>query len=458
MPKLIRFCLVFFSAVALLGCSGEQAAKAPKQVDRAAMAAPDRHLLDQPDARMPHLDQVDFAVGRSFFRNPWVQAPASTDARDGLGPLFNAISCASCHIASARGAAPVHGKPLMNHVVRLSVPANEPNRQRFVPEPRYGDQFQNQGLPGVVPEGKAVMRFTEEVRTLKGGERVALRKPELAFMQLAYGRMHEDVRVSARMAPALTGLGLLQSVPAQQLMAWADPEDRDGDGISGRASSVWDQMLQRQVLGRFGWKAEQPTLKQQSAAAFHADMGISSSLFPGQNCMATQQDCLHMEDGGEPEISDKLLARVALYVGNLAVPEPRTDSTQNQAGRTLFAEAGCHKCHRPALRTGDSEHAWLSNRTIYPYTDLLLHDMGEPLADNRPVAAANGREWRTPPLWGIGLAKKVAPQTGFLHDGRARNVMEAILWHDGEAQQSRETVAQMTPEQRLALLQFIDSL
>jgi CxxC motif-containing protein (DUF1111 family) len=454
MNGLMRASACLLILVGLWGCSaGQPEVEQPLQqtVQASSVQTPEHHLLDQPDVQMPLLDQLDFAVGRSFFRNPWVQAPASTDARDGLGPLFNSLSCSSCHIASARGLAPFNGQSMMTHVVRLSVPGT-------TAEPVYGGQLQNQALPGVNAEGQAVIRFTEMVRTLKDGEQVSLRKPALRIEQLGYGELAANVQTSVRMAPMLTGLGLLEAVPEKQLLAWVDPKDANDDGISGRANQVWDVSKQSEALGRFGWKAEQPSLRQQAAGAFHVDLGISSTLFAGQNCTSIQRDCQQMVDGGEPEISDKLLGRVALYVGNLAVPKSTTGKAERQAGQALFEQAGCQQCHRAQLQAGESEHAWLSNRTFHPYTDLLLHDMGEELADNRPVFAASGREWRTAPLWGIGLAKKVAPQTGFLHDGRARNVLEAILWHGGEAKNSRQVVEQMSAAQRNELLRFIESL
>jgi len=446
-------CLLMLAG--LWGCSAGQSEAVPAS----SVQTPEHHSFDQPDAQMPLLDQLDFAVGRSFFRNPWVQAPASTDARDGLGPLFNSLSCSSCHIGSARGLAAMEDLPMMTHVVRLSVPdETAENRSKSVAEPVYGGQLQNQALPAVAAEGQAVIRFTEVVRTLKDGEQVSLRKPALRIEQLGYGELAANVQTSVRMAPMLTGLGLLEAVPESQLLAWADPEDTNGDGISGRTNRVWDVTKQSKELGRFGWKAEQPNLKQQAASAFHADLGISSTLFAGQNCTSIQRDCQQIVDGGEPEISDKLLGRVALYVGNLAAPKSTANKSEHQAGQALFEQAGCQQCHRAQLQAGESEHAWLSHRIFYPYTDLLLHDMGMDLADNRPVFAASGREWRTAPLWGIGQAKKVAPQTGFLHDGRARNVLEAILWHGGEAQKSREAIEQMNAGQRKELLRFVESL
>ena len=423
-----------------------------------------RHVLAQPDAAMPMLDQLDFAVGRSFFRNAWVQAPATTTARDGLGPLYNAISCGSCHVASGRGLAPVEGQLLKHQVVRLSAPIGLGlDKAGFLPEPHYGGQLQNQAIPGIRPEGQAFISYTEVTRNLAGGETVQLRKPELRLAQLGYGEMVDPLSASVRSAPVLTGMGLLEAVPEAMLLDWADAEDADGDGISGRPNRVWDIDSQRQQMGRFGWKAEQPGVLQQSAAAFHADMGISSELIERQNCTAIEVTCQRTEHGGAPEIPDKLLERVTFYVANLAVPESRDVQselvlTSQERGRALFYQAGCQGCHRAELRTGQSLYPWLSQRTIHPYSDLLLHDMGEELADNRPVFAASGSEWRSAPLWGIGLAKKVAPQVAFLHDGRARTLLEAILWHGGEAQQSREKVEQMTPDERRDLLRFLESL
>lgn len=422
--------------------------------------APVRQILAQPDEAMPMLEQLDFAVGRSFFRNPWVQAPATTTARDGLGPLYNANSCASCHVASARGLAPVDNQPLKHQVVRLSVlKAEDINKAGFLPEPRYGGQLQNQAIPGIRPEGLAFIRYSEVTRTLEGGETVQLRKPELRLAQLGYGEMVTALALSVRSAPALTGMGLLEAVPEATLLEWSDADDADGDGISGRPNRVWDILKQREQMGRFGWKAEQPSVLQQSAGAFHADMGISSGLVTGQNCTVTETRCQYAESGGMPEISDKLLERVTLYVANLAVPDLRAQKKGGQInGERLFIEAGCQLCHRPVLKTAESDYPWLANRTIYPYTDLLLHDMGDELADKRPVFIASGREWRTAPLWGVGLAQKVAPQAGFLHDGRARTLLEAILWHGGEALRSRKIVEQMTPSQRHNLLRYIETL
>jgi len=461
----VRAAIFTVMATALLACSGvdDSAKIMPASVNSAApsvVATPIKHRLAQPDQQMPLMEQVDFAVGRSFFRNPWVEAPSATSARDGLGPLFNAISCASCHVSSARGMAAVEGQSLLHYVVRLSVPGDKgADKAGFIPEPNYGGQLQNQAVGDVLPEGRAIIHYREKIRRLANDESVVLQQPSVALDRLAYGEMVTDVRSSVRLAPVLTGLGLLEAVPEQQLLEWADEGDGNGDGISGRANLVWDIESQQQKIGRFGWKAEQPSVRQQTAGAFHADLGISSGLIKRENCTAIEVTCQQAEHGGMPEISDKLLDHVTFYTANLAVPESGVQQDGGaDTGQSLFDTAGCQKCHRPRLHAGESKYPWLSNRTIYPYTDLLLHDMGDELADNRAVFGASGREWRTAPLWGIGVAKKIAPGVGFLHDGRARNVLEAILWHGGEAQQSRVIVEQMTSDERSELLRFVESL
>jgi len=287
-----------------------------------------------------------------------------------------------------------------------------------------------------------------------------MRKPQVQLSELAYGELHPDNRMSLRIAPPMIGLGLLEAIPEQALLANADPDDRDGDGISGRANRVFDQLSRETVIGRFGWKAGQPSLNQQNADAFFNDMGLSTRLFSGSSCTERQVECRAMPDGGEPEVSDAILAQVLFYTRNLGVPARRNvDDPQVLAGKTLFHRAGCQSCHIPQFTTAaDAAEPELANQPIRPYTDLLLHDMGEGLADHRPEFEASGREWRPPPLWGIGLTQTVSGHSQFLHDGRARNLLEAILWHGGEAEAARQKVLGFDREQREALLSFLESL
>lgn len=419
-----------------------------------------------PARNMPITRKMDFHVGNSFFRNPWIAAPASTTARDGLGPLFNTNGCQNCHIRDGRGHAPqTNDINAVSMLVRLSIPPSVPaDQQRLkiegaIPEPNYGSQLQDFANPGIAPEGQIQIDYSDINITLADGERVQLRKPHLTLNQLNYGAMHPEVMMSARIAPAMIGLGLLEAIDEATLKAIADPEDTNNDGISGRLNQVWDLEQQQTRVGRFGWKAGQPSLRQQNSAAFIGDMGLTTSLFSSENCTNAQSLCQQAVGGGQPEVADNILNQVTFYTHNLAVPARRNrHDPEVQLGEKLFHQTGCGSCHRTELTTGSSPFPWLSQQTISPYTDLLLHDMGEGLADNRPEFLATGREWRTAPLWGIGLTEVIAGEANFLHDGRARNLLEAILWHGGEAQSTTDKVIAMSKEDRSALLQFLQSL
>jgi CxxC motif-containing protein (DUF1111 family) len=408
----------------------------------------------QPGPVLSEPARTTFLVGNSFFNKTWVAAPASVTERDGLGPLFNARSCSGCHPHDGRGRPPEAGAPAASLLVRLSVL----ERGRPVPEPRYGEQLQTRALPGLAPEAEVRVDYEPVSGRYADGEPYQLRRPRLRIEQLGYGRLASGVLTSARVAPAVFGLGLLEAVPEAALLAQADPEDRDGDGISGRANLVPDLATGRRVVGRFGWKAEQPSLRQQAAAAFHGDMGITSTLFPGENHTARQPACAGRPSGGTPELGDHLLDQVTGYLRALAVPARRHQPRARRGGR-LFEVAGCARCHRPTLVTGaDGALPSLAGQTIHPYTDLLLHDLGAELADGRPVFAATEREWRTPPLWGLGLLPVVNGHSYLLHDGRARGAAEAILWHGGEAASAREAFRNMPRCDRQALLAFLGAL
>ena len=266
--------------------------------------------------------------------------------------------------------------------------------------------------------------------------------------------------VSPRVAPATIGMGLLEAVPEASILALSDPEDANEDGISGRPNYVRNVRSGQLTLGRFGWKANQPSVEQQAAAAFLGDIGITSSLFPNKNCPAGQEACRQAPSGGSPEVPDERLEKVTIYIQTVAVPAMRdVDDEQVQQGARLFVQTQCALCHTPRQETGDTHPLEpLRNQVLFPYTDLLLHDMGEGLADHRPDGQASGTEWRTPPLWGIGLVEKVSKHTMFLHDGRARNLEEAILWHGGEAEESRGQFMTLTKDERNALIRFLESI
>jgi CxxC motif-containing protein (DUF1111 family) len=318
----------------------------------------------------------------------------------------------------------------------------------------------------VPAEGKMRIAYQESDVTLTGGEVVRLRKPSYSIAELGYGPLSPDVQLSPRVAPPMIGLGLLEAVPAEAILARADPDDEDGDGISGRANWVREDD-QPALLGRFGWKAGNGVIAQQAAEAFAGDMGISNPLVKkaSGDCTDLQAICMNAPNGNTPpatgnEVNKELFDLVVFYSQNLAVPARRkAHAPQVLRGKALFAQTGCAACHRPSFTTGEAPgNAHLSHQTVWPYSDLLLHDMGEGLADNRPEREANGQEWRTAPLWGVGLTQTVNGHTLLLHDGRARSVAEAILWHGGEAQHARYAFAALPKSDRDALIAFVNSL
>jgi CxxC motif-containing protein (DUF1111 family) len=417
------------------------------------------------------MDELLFFVGNSFFNQNWVTAPASTTARDGLGPLFNARSCAGCHFKDGRGRPPAFdGELPTGFLLRLSIPGTDIHHAP-APEPNYGGQLQEAAIAGVPAEGQVRVRYTEIGGAFADGTPYSLRAPSYTLDHLAYGDLHPEVLVSPRVANQVIGMGLLEAIPEATLLSWADPNDRNGDGVSGRPNYVWDAYNNRMAPGRFGWKANQPSVVQQVAGAFAGDMGITTGLFAQPNCAQPQAACLSAPNGGAPnggapesegapEIDDDDFLKVVLYTSALAVPARRDweDPTVLE-GKQLFNQAGCAACHIPSTTTGiHPTIPALSQQVIFPYTDLLLHDMGEGLADGRPDFQATGREWRTPPLWGIGLIETVNGHTNYLHDGRARSLLEAILWHGGEAEAAKNFVLQLPADARAALLAFLQSL
>jgi len=422
--------------------------------------------------------EAKFKVGNAIFRKLWVSAPSSTRASDGLGPLYNSRACQSCHFKDGRGHPPKANYPddtAESMFLRLSIPPETSEQKRLlaehkvnsIDEPTYGGQLQNLAIQGFDGEGHMHITYEEVPVTLGDGTTASLRKPTYSIADLKYGPLHPKTMMSPRVAPQMIGLGLIEGIPEEQIRAHADPDDKDGDGISGRTNEVWSLKKHKVVLGRFGWKAGVPSIRQQSASAFAGDMGISNPLVPkpSGDCTAAQSVCLNAPNGnserdGNHEIGKKLFDLVVFYAQNLAVP-PRRNAKDAKVvqGKVLFDQLGCQACHTPSFTTGKVEgQPHLSNQRIWPYTDLLLHDMGEGLADNRPEGMADGREWRTAPLWGIGLTETVSGHTLFLHDGRARNIEEAILWHGGEAQASRDGYAALSKAEREALDSFVNSL
>ncbi|MCB0501252.1 MAG: c-type cytochrome [Bacteroidetes bacterium] len=399
-----------------------------------------------------------FFVGNSLFNQNWVTAPASTTARDGLGPFFNARSCSGCHFKDGRGRAPeFFGEKSTGFLMRLHGLGNTANGAPL-PDPIYGRQLQDQAILNITPEGDVEITYQEIVDAFGDGTNFTLHHPTYSISQLGYGALTAPI-LSPRVAPQMIGGGLLEAIPESDILASADELDADGDGISGKANFVWDNFKQEMALGRFGWKAGNADQLNQNAAAFIGDIGITSDIFPDQNCSNSQTDCQNAENGGQPEIIFDRLMDVVIYTQTLAVPARRDHDNPNVLnGKRLFFEIGCVKCHTPKFTTGNHAISALSGQVIRPYTDLLLHDMGDDLADGATEFKANGNEWRTPPLWGIGLIETVNGHTRFLHDGRAQNLTEAILWHGGEGQSSKEKFKTLTEAERKDLIQFLNSL
>ncbi|MBV6442111.1 MAG: hypothetical protein EPGJADBJ_03812 [Saprospiraceae bacterium] len=402
-----------------------------------------------------------FVTGNSFFRANWVTAPASVLSLDGLGPIFNAISCGSCHFKDGRAMPPGSPDESLNCLLfRLSIPGMGAHGEPLG-DPVYGAQLQDKAILNVKNEGRVHVTYQETGGQYADGMSYSLRKPVYEFYDLNYGDFAPGLMFSPRIAPQVPGLGLLEIVPESDILSFADENDADKDGISGRPNYVWDFENQQIALGRFGWKANQPSVTQQTAGAFNGDIGITTNLFPDDHLTPAQQQLyLGIPNGGSPELPDATLRKVVSYMKSLSVPARRNhDDATVLRGKYLFGELNCSGCHRPAMNTGTGgEISALRNQKIWPYTDLLLHDMGTELADNRPDYLASGSQWRTPPLWGIGLIPTVNGHTFLLHDGRARTVEEAILWHGGEAEKAREGFKKLSKEDREAILEFLNSL
>ncbi|MEL6807881.1 MAG: di-heme oxidoredictase family protein [Pseudomonadota bacterium] len=432
-----------------------------------------RNAFSQPSGSISFEKELDFKVGNGLFKKLWVSSPSSTLASDGLGPLFNARSCQRCHLKDGRGHPPEGPEDSRaSMLMRVSIPGGAGPDEiegylASLPDPNYGGQIQDLSVAGHFAEGRIEVTYTEETITLSDGETASLRTPTYALSNLGYGPLHAEAMFSVRVAPQMIGLGLLDAIPAADILALADPQDSDGDGISGRAQIVMSQEYGVPMLGRFGLKAGQPSVWEQSASAFAGDIGISTTLFPAGygDCTEAQDRCRTAPDGNtavhdNAEIGDVGLELVSFYSSNLGVPARRdVEDAQVLRGKQVFYETGCIACHTPKHVTHRlTDQPEQSFQLIWPYTDMLLHDMGPGLADNRPEARANGQEWRTPPLWGIGLTEQVSGHTYFLHDGRARNLLEAVLWHGGEAEAQKQSVINMPSPDRAALIRFLESL
>ncbi|MBX3453250.1 di-heme oxidoredictase family protein [Ferrovibrio sp.] len=420
-----------------------------------------RSAFSNPSGNLPFDKQLDFKVGDGVFRKLWVAAPSSTKSSDGLGPLFNARACQACHLKDGRGRPPAAGETPSSLLFALA-------RADGSADPVYGHQLQTFGTQGHAAE--ANVETTHELRpiTLTDGMVVTLRKPHYKLVDPGYGPFDRTTTIAPRIAPPMIGMGLLELIPEADIMARADPEDLNGDGIRGRFRRVPSPSEGGAMkLGRFGWKTGTASVADQTATAFKNDMGLSTPIFPEDygDCTPAQKTCReapHGSEGNEPEVPQKLFDLTVFYAHHLAVPAREGIAAPAvRQGQKLFNDIGCAACHTPKHVTGRSDSfPELSGQTIWPYTDMLLHDMGDDLADPNGLDGSSplGRVWRTQPLWGLGLTRRVNDHFYLLHDGRADGILEAVLWHGGEAAKARDRVIALSGSDREALLAFLESL
>ncbi len=398
-----------------------------------------------------------FFLGNKIFTATWA-APTNEDTTFvGLGPTYNAVSCIACHERDGRGVPPEPGQPMTTMLVRASI-AGTSKTGGPQPHPSIGLQINSLAVDDVPDEGAVTVTYETKRAQYGDGTPYTLRVPRYAYAPPDALAAADAILLSPRVAPAVFGLGLLEAIDEADIVAQADPEDRDGDGVSGRVNRVWDTAAGEVRLGRFGWKANRASLRDQTAGALLGDMGITNSIFPEENCPAPQTACRAAPNIGI-EADDNVLDDLTFYMESVAVPARRQlDDPAVQRGEGLFDAIGCAACHTPRMVTGDHRNPAVRNQAIQPFTDLLLHDMGPDLADGRPDFLASGTEWRTPPLWGLGLIEAVNGHMFLLHDGRARGIAEAILWHGGEAAAAREAFRTMPADQRADVLAFLGSL
>jgi CxxC motif-containing protein (DUF1111 family) len=457
----LRTCVLgttILSAAGVLACGSSK--PAPPSVDQSeALLGGDGTIFDEgdesfayPARNLSQNHRDDFQIGDAIFNRNWVPAPGP-QGNDGLGPTYNAVSCSSCHANNGRGAPPqADGEKFLGLLLRLGIDPG--SKGVTMPDPNYGDQLQPYGIFGVPGEGTPAVSYVEQPGTYGDGSSYSLRKPTYSIGSLNFGPLDANELIGPRLAPQTIGLGLIEAVDESTIRGFAA-------NSGGHPNDVWDVGKQKSVLGRFGWKANQPSVAQQALAASRNDMGITDSLYPTENCPPVQTACTAAPQAmDQPNLEPLRENGLIVHAMGLAVPVRRNlDDPAALHGEQLFLQAGCATCHIPKMTTGVlPDWPELSNQTIRPFTDLLLHDMGQELADGRPDAQASGSEWRTPPLWGLGLVQRIDGYFFLMHDGRARGFEEAILWHGGQGQAAREAFRTMSKTDRQALVAFLGSL
>lgn len=379
-------------------------------------------------------------LGHAVFNTQWLAAGSPrAQRRDGLGPLFNAPSCDACHNEGARAqAASAEGLTPIGLVVQLG--------HRGRGDPRYGHVLNTSALAPMTPEAVIHVRYQLRDGRYADGTPWQLREPHYVLSELRYGALADDSLIEPRLGPPLFGVGLLEAVADAHILALSRLRHRD----AVRGVPAWRGVDGRRQLGRFGWQADAVSVEQQTALAFSREMGLSSRLMAHDDCTVTQADCRQAEPGGAPEVSDELLAAVTAFQRDLAVPgeQPQADDARSAA---LFGTLGCAACHVPSLPVDSIA----PGATIAAYTDLLLHDLGSGLADRDARGTIVPSRWRTAPPWGLVHLRRSGRDPSLLHDGRARSVEEAVLWHDGEAAAARRRFEQLPVAQRMPLLDWI---
>lgn len=445
--KVLYFLPLFASAL-FIGCTHQEAENASYTKDTSKKAL--SHAID-----LTHEEQDRFMLGKSFFSVPWVEAPSATTARDGLGPLFSANTCKHCHPNNSAGVVMSEGKLARSLVLRLSNNKNIDNnvleKNGFMPDPIYGAQLSVSATSDVFYEGSVSVNYEVIHGIYADKEPYTLQRPNFSIDKLGYGAISEQTNLAPRLALSLVGLGLLESVSEAEILKYEDVIDANKDGISGKANYVYSPEYNKTMLGRFAYKATAVDVKHQSANAAYNDMGLSNPLYPKQNCTQNQKECLEAPKGSHLfDLPQERLEAIAFYLRSLQIPAPRK-SEKFEEGKEIFSTLGCVSCHRESMQTPDGI-------VFHPYSDLLLHDMGEELADGHSDFLATLSEFRTTPLWGIGLRQKLSGSLNLLHDGRARSFEEAILWHGGEAQKAKEAFVALEKNKRERLSAFLKGL
>lgn len=398
-----------------------------------------------------------FILGKSFFRIPWVEAPSATTARDGLGPLFNANTCTSCHPNNSQGSVYTkNGQISRSMVVRLSIPQNNSkehkeifNKAGFIPDSMYGAQISLNGTKDVPYEAKLKISYKNKYFTYPDGQTIVLQNPSYSLYDLNYGELPKNISISVRKAPALIGLGLIEKIPNKLILENEDINDVNNDGISGKANLVYSIEKKKYTLGKYTYKGSAPTVKHQIAAAFHNDMGLTTTLFPMDNCTKSQKECLSSPKARDLiDVTDLRLNAIDFYLTHLKMP---VSNKKEQEGEKLFHQIGCASCHIPSFNVDGLE--------VKAYSDFLLHDMGEELGDGRVEFKASKNEWKTAPLWGLSiLEESIQKKPDYLHDGRAKTLEEAILWHGGEAKKAKNAFTKLSIKQREQIIKFLGTL